>query len=100
MCSENLILRWKWQRRGDIIASAPRMLQFSSEMQLTWHIYWSRAKNSETGTLLILVSSALLGSLKKAFFMSFLSWQSPNQSIFLRGDFSKDNSRIKQQLLL
>jgi hypothetical protein len=28
------------ERSGDIIAYATRMLQFSSEMQQTWHIYW------------------------------------------------------------
>jgi hypothetical protein len=42
------------QRNGDIIAWAIRMLQFSSEMQQTWNIYWSRAQNSETGLKILI----------------------------------------------
>jgi hypothetical protein len=50
---------------------------------------------------LILVSGTLFWApQKRRFFISFLSWLSPNQSIFLRGDFSKVSSRNKQQHLL
>jgi hypothetical protein len=37
------------QRSGDIIAYATRMLQFSSEMQQTWHNYRSRAQHFRNG---------------------------------------------------
>jgi hypothetical protein len=33
---------WYFQRSGDIIACATRMLQFSSNIQQTWHTYYPR----------------------------------------------------------
>jgi hypothetical protein len=38
-----------YAERGDIIACATCMLQISSEMQHTWHIYWSRAQHFRNG---------------------------------------------------
>jgi hypothetical protein len=36
------LLLYSYQRSGDIITCATRMLQFSSEMQQTWHTYYPR----------------------------------------------------------
>jgi hypothetical protein len=48
------------------------MCAFSSDMQHIWHIYWSRTQNSETRIkILILISSAFLGPLKKDGFYEF-----------------------------
>jgi hypothetical protein len=44
-----------WQGSGDIIACAIGMLQFSSEMQQTWHIYRPRDQLSETGLKILIL---------------------------------------------
>jgi hypothetical protein len=60
-----------WQRSRDIIALPTCMLQFSSEMQQTWHIYRTRGQNSETGLkfciLVLTTGYPFKGPLKRHF---------------------------------
>jgi hypothetical protein len=57
---------WKEdERSGDFFARTTRILQFSSEMQQTWHFYSLRAQNLGKGIKInILVYTVPLGPLK------------------------------------
>jgi hypothetical protein len=57
---------FSWQRSGDIIAWATRMLQFSTEMQQIWHTYYPRHQEE---------------LLLKMFFYKFRPWTAHNRWI-------------------